>query len=449
MQDCILTALIKVSGTAALSVCVAAFMQRCSLEKYSTLIKTPNCQFLNIYIFVQNEVRNDQSALHPGAPQLFEKQVDRLRLDYSPVCILHMYVHFRPQIRSSVCKSSDEDHWEHRLHSDWIRRCSKKHQSSILMWAACLVCDGGGVGDLKVIYYDIKSQRRELSWETNVTWNDSFCQTSGLSKVSHQVDSRMQSFDRENDPWCFCFTPRLIRQYWSNCFQQLAVCSTCHYFFWVWLFWKCNRKPKITSSCQNEPDLPPTQLLLRLCLPFSLVSSSFSPLVQFPLSSAAGEFWKPWLLPLAAPLTRLTSLSNSEESALITDLWRMRMRRSGLRETTRLCFDLVLLMRSGCFVSAVCRGVTCFSSETLLLLIFDFLRWSSLLSLMLCRLGVFLFFFHVGCQRLQNRWEEAQRKLSSLEAQPVKFTKFPWKPSRTPDNRTCCVKTCSRCSADI
>lgn len=150
------------------------------------------------------------------------------------------------------------------------------------MWAVCLVCNGGEAGDLKVIYYEIKS----LSWETNVTLNDSFCQTSGLSKDSHQVDSRLQSFDRENDPWCFCFTPRLIWQYWSNCFQQLAVCSTCHYFFWVWLFRKCNRKPKITSSCQNKPNLPPTQLLLTLCLPFSLVSSSFSPLVQFPLSSA-------------------------------------------------------------------------------------------------------------------------------------------------------------------
>lgn len=206
---------------------------------------------------------------------------------------------------------------------------------------------------------NVKPLRTNPSWETDVTPNDTkflkhqFVSELGgsLWKDSHwQVNCLFHAGGKDSLVLLFLVSVDWIDQIVSSSsvFLPLVIISS-----GFGCFWKCNRKPKITSSCQNEPDLPPTQLLSRLFLLLLLVSCSFSPLVQLPLSSAAGEFWKPRLLLLAAPLTRLTSLSNSEESALITDLWRMWMWRSGLRETTR-----VHLMRSGCFVSAVCRGVT-------------------------------------------------------------------------------------------
>lgn len=106
--------------------------------------------------------------------------------------------------------------------------------------------------------------------------------------------------------------------------------------------------------------------------------------------------------PRCSPLTCLASLSCSEELALITDLCRMEIWRSGLRETTRLCLCCDSASLDD-FVCAVCRGAAreCFSRDAVLLLIFAascFVLKQFAQSLMLCRLGVG-FFFHVSCQR--------------------------------------------------
>lgn len=143
-------------------------------------------------------------------------------------------------------------------------------------------------------------------------------------------------------PWCFFSaflvgTPHFARQYWSVRFQQHGVRYSCHCFIWVWLFWKCYRTPKITSSCHREPDFPPTQLLFSFFSSLACFVLFFSTcLVHSRLSS-----WSV-LKALTSPprcslLTCLSSLSDSEESALITDLCRMSIWRSGLCETTRLC----------------------------------------------------------------------------------------------------------------
>ena len=100
--------------------------------------------------------------------------------------------------------------------------------------------------------------------------------------------------------------------------------------------------------------------------------------------------------PRCSPLTCLASLSGSEESALITDLCRMEIWRSGLRETTRLCLCCDSASLDD-FVSAVCRGVVleCFSRDAMLLLIFAascFALKQFSLCLMLCWFGVWVFF---------------------------------------------------------